>query len=393
MLNHTFTWDGHCSDEFGIKIERFRALNRPSRKYDAASVPGRNGNIYKLQDAWSEQNLSYQIFAQGRPNLAQTMTDIMEWLHSADGYARLSDTYDPDHYREAVFVDSTDIENSWNTIGRAVVTFRCRPERFLNEYENVALDLTDTVQIGYVNSFSLNFREGPNINYDTIWVMPKGTQIRKIDQTLSGTVSSGHTINIRDGWGTTGTTVIDYLHDTDKFYFTEKQTVDGATWYHVKVERDNIDGYINGTYITEQTWYKVRIIDRTSSRYEFEGWCQSDYITLQNAIVYKNPTNHIARPFIKLTAASYSTLSLMVNTVNLNSSSTFYYELDIDCEHLNCEATDQYGSYYSYNSGVSVTDNAGDPSPDFIALYPGDNYFVVGGSISGVSMDARLWEV
>lgn len=131
MLNHTFTFNGHSSDEFGIKIERFRALNRPARKFDAASVPGRNGNIYKLQDAYEEVLVSYQIWAKEDGTLEGKWTNIMVWLNSADGYAELRDTYDTTHYREAVFVDATDIENSWNTFGRAIVNFRCRPERFL----------------------------------------------------------------------------------------------------------------------------------------------------------------------------------------------------------------------------------------------------------------------
>ncbi len=264
MLNHSFTWNGHSSDEFGIKIERFRALNRSARKFDAASVPGRNGNIYGLQNAWEEVLVSYEIWAQGiqtanmldmtqssgivtgTPNgyiingtqtgdieqitlynrtesqpvgyyhingignihnhnvqmlyvietdqgmpyqngrvpddgmdivlpygyymymsldvlpdtynnvfapcfmggqydrgLEAKWTNIMEWLNSADGYAELSDTYDTQHYREAVFVEATDIANSWNKFGRAVVSFRCRPERFLSGYKNMTVSFTN----------------------------------------------------------------------------------------------------------------------------------------------------------------------------------------------------------------------------------------------------------
>lgn len=177
MLNHTFTWNGHSSDEFGIKIERFRALNRSARKYDSASVPGRNGNIYSLQKAWEENVVSYQIWAgnreAGNNDLAELWTNIMEWLNSADGYAELSDTYDTAHYREGVFVEATDIDNSWNRFGRAVVTFRCRPERFLTD-DYVELNLEDTEEIGSVNTDNTRLRQMPN-STTIIRMLSKGT--------------------------------------------------------------------------------------------------------------------------------------------------------------------------------------------------------------------------
>ena len=133
MLNNTFTWNGHSSDEYGIFIERKPNLDRSARKFQTASVPGRNGNIYQLQDAWEEVIVSYEIFAGGpqEGNAVGAFTNVMEWLNSANGYAKLSDTYDSTHYRLGVFVDLTTITSKWHAHGRAIVSFRCRPERFL----------------------------------------------------------------------------------------------------------------------------------------------------------------------------------------------------------------------------------------------------------------------
>lgn len=130
---HSFTFNGHSSDEFGIRIERFPDLNRSERKYKSASVSGRNGNIYQMESAWEEVTVSYQIFAGERQAGAAVtdFTDIVEWLNSADDYAVLTDTYDPTHYRLAVFVDELEIESQWHTFGKATVRFRCRPQRFL----------------------------------------------------------------------------------------------------------------------------------------------------------------------------------------------------------------------------------------------------------------------
>lgn len=133
MLNHTFTFNGRCSDEFGVKIERMPNLNRSARKFRSSSVPGRNGAIYELENAWEEVTISYEIFAGGNKagDAVPSFTEIVEWLNSADDYAELYDSYDKDHYRMAVFVEAVEIESFWHKHGRATVTFNCRPERYL----------------------------------------------------------------------------------------------------------------------------------------------------------------------------------------------------------------------------------------------------------------------
>ena len=198
MLNHTFTWNGHSSDEFGIKIERFPGLNRPARKYTASNVPGRNGNLYELQDAWEEVIQSYEIYAGGQSkNSPQDFMRIMEWLSEPNGYAVLTDSYDVDHYREAVFVDAMDIANSWNRYGRAVVTFRCRPERFLSSGQTVQIDFTDTTLIGYVNSWSLNIRESAPSG-TIIKIVYEGEVLRILDSVVISSVG-WYQVKTKDG--------------------------------------------------------------------------------------------------------------------------------------------------------------------------------------------------
>lgn len=133
MLNHTFTFNGRCSDEFGVKIERMPNLNRSARKFRSSSVPGRNGAIYELENAWEEVTISYEIFAGGNKagDAVPSFTEIVEWLNSADDYAELYDSYDKDHYRMAVFVEAVEVESFWHKHGRATVTFRCTPQRYL----------------------------------------------------------------------------------------------------------------------------------------------------------------------------------------------------------------------------------------------------------------------
>ena len=432
MRNNTFTFNGRSSDEFGIKIERFRPLNRPPRKFDAAAVSGRNGNIYKLQDAWEEILVSYEIFAEASVgdteadidkengtyftwtadgltingtipaviqeevgkliatrnrtilvqggtagtyaltcrverdgvtlrmevittgsetfvlsagdelyidlsadgtfnnfvtpfkiidaeilDLPKKWTSIMEWLNSADGYAELSDSFDPDHYRKAVFVDATDIQNSWNHYGRAVVSFHCRPERFLLGYKGYNLDMSQTVQIGIATSL-VSLWDRPSYPAAELKVLSEGTQFKILDS-------------------------------------------DGG-FYHIVLSDGKTFGYVD----------------------------QGDDFTISSAYELFNPTNHIAKPTIWLSVDQYSgTYSLTINTITMTISPSLYglpETLEIDCDNENFPIR-------RMNAQASFTDQNGNVSAKFLYLQAGFNWFVVGSGFTAVTLDANFWEI
>lgn len=320
MLNHTFTWNGHSSDEFGIKIERFPGLNRPARKYTASNVPGRNGNLYELQDAWEEVIQSYEIYAGGQSkNSPQDFMRIVEWLSEPNGYAVLTDSYDVDHYREAVFIDAMDIANSWNKYGRAVVTFRCRPERFLNSGQNITADLNGSQLVGYTTD-TLNLRDSAPSG-DIIYLMPANTFLLILDST----------------------------------------TISETVWYQVELESG------------------------------MTGWCDSTYITTMNAVIINNPTKRTAKPLI--TIMSTSALKLGINHLFLTTDGSSYGSFYVDCENENIYGWDDLKNYVNRNSQAHIQDYGGNVKAGFLKLRPGKNYLVPVYGISGITMNARFWEL
>lgn len=445
MLNHTFTFNGHTSDEFGIKIERFRALSRPGRKYDAASVPGRNGMLYKLREAWEEILVSYEIFAEASVgdteadidkengtyftwtadgltingtipaviqeevgkliatrnrtilvqggtagtytltcrverdgvtlrmevittgsetfvlsagdelyidlsadgtfnnfvtpfkiidaeilDLPKKWTNIMEWLHSADEYAELTDTYDPEHYYKAVFVDGPEIANSWNKHGRAVVSFRCRPERFLSDAEVVLSDL-EQADVGHITSDPLNLRKGPGTSYP----------------------------------------IFAWLRTNDKFAILDTETADSITWY------------------------KICTLDRKK-----EGWCDSQYVATEQMYLLVNPTNHIAKPTIRFDVVSNTIndadISINDTKIDIDTGAVLFYNTTIDCENENVSGVDQSYEEQLFNSYATVTTLNGATTTQFLKLEPGNNYLdsSLATSISVViTINPHFWEI
>ena len=129
-MHNWLEFNGQKSTDLGLTVERIPNSNRPARKYDRYSVPGRNGDIFVFQDAWENIEQSYEICWKGTP--VDTGYSIAEWLFGSSGYQMLTDSYDPLHYRNAVFLGPYDVENTLMRYGRATITFDCDPRRFLN---------------------------------------------------------------------------------------------------------------------------------------------------------------------------------------------------------------------------------------------------------------------
>ena len=154
-MRNTFTFGGVSSDSLGLHIEYCPEQNRPARKMERYSVPGRNGDIIVAQDAWENIEQSYDIWGgNGTINDATVVGySLADWLFSKNGYQRLEDTYDTQHYRLAFFEGPYDFQSVLRRRGRATITFSCDPRRFLLSGET-AVTLTGTDTIDNPTSFT-----------------------------------------------------------------------------------------------------------------------------------------------------------------------------------------------------------------------------------------------
>ena len=126
------SWNGVTSDDLHVIVASHPKYTIPERKMEVVSVPGRSGDIIITQDAYENVTQEYDLALIGlNESLPQTVREVMEWLMKPTGYARLEDTYYPDTFRFAYFQGGVDIVNRFNTVGRAKVSFSCKPQRFL----------------------------------------------------------------------------------------------------------------------------------------------------------------------------------------------------------------------------------------------------------------------
>lgn len=168
-------------------VERFPAIKKAQRKFRQYNIPGRNGDIFFQDDAYENVIQSYEVYAgDGTYGSQHPWTELARCLY-LDGYQELRDTYDPDHFRKAVFNGPIEVENSWNTHGRATLEFNCRPERYLIDGRN-AVSYAHQLGVVYVwlkeelSAYLQSSTVFGNVDTEYVWSIsiPAGTGVRTV---------------------------------------------------------------------------------------------------------------------------------------------------------------------------------------------------------------------
>lgn len=422
---HSFTFNGHSSTEFGIRIERLPDLNRSERKYKSESVPGRNGKIYQLQNAWEEVEVSYDIFA-GGPNdgdVVASFSGIMEWLNSADGYAVLSDTYDSTHYRMAVFVDATAVSSQWHTWGKATITFSCRPERYIAE---TPATLTNPMTInnptnhnahpvlelngsGYANLVRIDGRTNvlgiedyaaagyftrlpagcETEGYRGCRVTPNGSRIPNTgSNTTTGTYTAGQVVYSASANYGLGLPMIVKPKTEYSLSFKVSKTGSTDAVQSTVYFFDQFGKYIS-RYLTNSTPYSSNV----GIEFNFTTPTECGAIMLVVSGGTDATTYTVKNIMLNygLTAQTYGAYGVTVSkvkigdvTMNINGP---FSKAVIDCENEILTLEGQQA-----NASSSLYDQDGFPSAEYLHLEPGNNsYSAV--NVSSGKITKRFWEL
>lgn len=133
-MRGVISWNDGRSDQMGVIIEKYPNYTKPQRKMDKYTVPGRNGDILMVQDAWEDVEQKYDlIIGDGEKHSAPEYFDrLASWLCAPAGYQELWDSFDPEHYRLAYISDQINMESlSIGNVGRIGVVFTCKPQKYL----------------------------------------------------------------------------------------------------------------------------------------------------------------------------------------------------------------------------------------------------------------------
>lgn len=152
MLKNHFIFAGESSLDYGIGISGSGTYNRPAKRADRLTVPGRNGDLF-IEDG-SFENREYTYPAYIVEDLPKRIDALSAFLLSANGYQRLEDTYHPECFRQAIYLGGLDVTpGTLNAYGKFEVKFDVKPQKFLKSGE-IEMEFTQSGSIFNQTRFS-----------------------------------------------------------------------------------------------------------------------------------------------------------------------------------------------------------------------------------------------
>jgi len=125
-------FDDIDSRNYGVYITGEAVYNAPEREVEMITIAGRNGQLALDKGRFENIEVTYPagIFADTQADYAKAISDFRNALCSKVGYQRLTDEYNVDEYRMAVYKSGLEV-SSVNSAGEFQITFDCQPQRFL----------------------------------------------------------------------------------------------------------------------------------------------------------------------------------------------------------------------------------------------------------------------
>lgn len=133
----TLTFDGSNSAAYGVYLTGEAVFNAPERAVEMVSIPGRNGAFALDKGHFENIEVKYKagIFADTQADFADAISNFRNMLCSKVGYCRLTDDYNPNEYRMAVYKRGLEVTHEGLLTGEFDIVFDCKPQRYLTSGE------------------------------------------------------------------------------------------------------------------------------------------------------------------------------------------------------------------------------------------------------------------
>lgn len=132
-----FVFDGIDSKQYGVYITGQGVFDAPVRDVEMIEIPGRNGSYALDKGRFKNIEVTYPagMFGNTDGDFMQGISDLRNALASRKGYCRLTDEYNPNEYRMAVYKSGLEVSPAQLKAGQFDITFDCKPQRFLTSGE------------------------------------------------------------------------------------------------------------------------------------------------------------------------------------------------------------------------------------------------------------------
>lgn len=148
-MSGTLAFAGAYASAYGLRIGGMNVYKTTGNAYESAKVPGRMGDVIytgtdpTVGNELREYNAGLYMRASSASDVEKRLAQIRDWLlntrsgsYVSRGYKTLSDSYEPDFYRLAVFSgDVVPVRKGAGQNFEIPLTFSCDPRRYLANIE------------------------------------------------------------------------------------------------------------------------------------------------------------------------------------------------------------------------------------------------------------------
>lgn len=399
MAVNTFTFGSITSSTYGIYVSGEALFNAPKRDAEVIQIPGRDGDYILDKGSFENIEVTYRVFNQEKDltDFRTKLANLRSALCSQKGYQRLADTFHPNEYRMAAFIDGIDVKPvKYNTASEFEITFNCKPQRFLTSGETAV----SVASGGKVTNPTL-FDAKPQLQ---VWgygdIDLGGAEISIANATY------GNVLLAQSGTDLTITLDMSVMNAGDSFTVSGiNRTIEAAGVHGYRASWKNISGtncsattgYSNELVMTPDD---ITFVKGTASTLNFSVSAtlrvtkQSDHTnvdtstTITGSVAYDGDSTITISTPISPSSISNTHLYGYVKTPDIFGTSTksmlgspLYIDLDI-------------GEAYNTDSGTAVSvNNAVSIPAELPVLPPGDTTITYDNTITQLKVLPRWWKV
>lgn len=393
-------FDNENSRNYGVYITGEAVYNAPEREVEMISIPGRNGAFALDKGRFENIEVTYHagIFADTEDDFAQAVSDFRNVLCSRTGYCRLTDEYNLDEYRMAIYKSGLEVTPATLRAGEFDIVFDCKPQRYLMSGESelsvsdgdvifnpTLFDASPLLEVEGYGTVSFN---GYSINFENAVLGETKISDSSYDATVTLNVEN---LNAGDEI---------FSKSSSEPYAKVKITTSGAIAYYNAISQDansavsasqpasnviyvtvapKLNGLVNGRSATITTEALVSIqIGATS--YNNTLTTTVTYDANKNEITLKSQFSNLTPSGATYSPAYRQPEYYGNSTKPLLGSPTY-----IDCE---------LGEAYRTDSGTPISLNRYiDLSSDLPTLAVGSNEITFDNTITDLKIIPRWWQV
>lgn len=111
---------------------------------EVIKIPGRNGTLSIEDGSFENVPISYSMYC--KYDMLKNVRAFRNALAATSGYCKLSDTYEPDIYMRARYVEKFKVDTSDHKGAALTVSFDCDPRRFIMDGDKKR-ELTSSISI------------------------------------------------------------------------------------------------------------------------------------------------------------------------------------------------------------------------------------------------------